>query len=126
MTNIAEQQPTHLVRTDTSPDGVAVAAVVGVVDMASYQELASALGALAESRPTGLVLDLRGVAFLGSIGIAVLVNTQHAARRLGVAFAVVADNRSVLRPLLAARVEQVLPVHPGLDEALAAVRLATT
>jgi anti-anti-sigma factor len=125
MNNLAEQ---HSGRIDTalSPEGVAVAAVAGVVDMVSYREIAADLGALVESRPPALVLDLRGVTFLGSIGIAVLVNAQHATRRLGVAFAVVADNRSVLRPLLAARVDHVLPVHPTLDDALSAVRLATT
>ncbi|NUT97578.1 MAG: STAS domain-containing protein [Saccharothrix sp.] len=125
MKNLAEQHVVR-VRTDVSPEGVVVATVVGVVDMASYQDIAGDLGALVESRPPGLVLDLRGVAFLASIGIAVLVNAQHAARRLGVAFAVVADNRSVLRPLLAARVDHVLPVHAALDDALSAVRLATT
>ncbi|NUT95177.1 MAG: STAS domain-containing protein [Saccharothrix sp.] len=125
MKNLAEQHSGRI-HTERSPDGVAVATVAGVVDMVSYQDIAGALGTLAESRPPGLVLDLRGVTFLGSIGIAVLVNAQHTTRRLGVAFAVVADNRSVLRPLLAARVDHVLPVHPTLDDALSAVRLATT
>ena len=127
MDNLAEQRhPTHPIHVEVSPEGVAVAEVVGVVDAVSYRQLAAELDALVDSRPVGLVLDLRGVVFLASIGIAVLVTSQHAARRLGVAFAVVADNRGVLRPLLAARVDHVLPVHPDLADALAAVRLATT
>ncbi|XVV00370.1 STAS domain-containing protein [Actinosynnema sp. CA-248983] len=106
--------------------GVATARFEGQVDAVSHQHVSGELRALLDRHPVALVLDLRRVTFLASIGIAVLVNAHHAARRLGVAFAVVADNRAVLRPLAAAQVDHVLPVHPTPAAALAAVRLATT
>ena len=62
--------------------------------------------------------------FLSSIGVAVLINTHHHARRRGVALAIVANHRAVLRPLRAAQVDHVLPLHSTLDTAVAALRLA--
>ncbi|MEU7531457.1 STAS domain-containing protein [Saccharothrix sp. NPDC042600] len=116
-----------LVRVETEVTaGVALAVFTGPVDAVSQRHVSAEVGALLDRRPVALVLDLRGVTFLASIGIAILVNTQHAARRAGVAFAVVADNRAVLRPLIAAQVDHVLPVHENVERALAAVRLATT
>lgn len=119
--------PADLVRIETElTAGVAQAVFTGPVDVASQRHISTEVGALLDRRPVALVLDLRRVSFLASIGIAILVNTQHAARRLGVAFAVVADNRAVLRPLIAAQVDHVLAVHPTVEQALAAVRLAAT
>lgn len=106
--------------------GVAMATFAGQVDAVSQQHVSGELRGLLDQHPVALVLDLRRVTFLASIGIAILVNAHHAARRLGIAFAVVADNRAVLRPLVAAQVDHVLPVHPTATAALAAVRLATT
>jgi anti-sigma B factor antagonist len=110
----------------TRHDSIRVVRVTGELDTASNQRLANELGALLDSRPVAIVLDLRDVVFMGSAGIAMLVNAQHNARRLQVPFAIVADNRSVLRPLQVSQVYGALAMFSTVDEAVAAVRLAST
>lgn len=108
------------------PGGVPLLSVVGALDAATHRQVAAALDALLDRRPVAVLLDLRAVDFLGSAGIAVLINARHRASRLGVPFAVVADNRRVLRPLQVCQVDGTLPLHPTVDDAVAAVRLVTT
>ncbi|MCM6777236.1 STAS domain-containing protein [Nocardia sp. CDC159] len=58
---------------------VVTVTVVGEVDLASAPRLRTALDeALADSADV-MVLDLSGVGFFGSIGLAVLIDTVHAA-----------------------------------------------
>lgn len=106
--------------------GIALVRVSGSLDSGPDQAVAAELDAVFEKRPGSVVLDLSPVDFMGSAGIALLINTRHRAARLGVAFAIVADNRSVLRPLQLSQIDGTLPLHPTLDEAVAAVRLAST
>lgn len=106
--------------------GIALVRVSGSLDSGPDQAVAAELDAVFEKRPGSVVLDLSPVDFMGSAGIALLINTRHRAARLGVAFAIVADNRCVLRPLQLSQVDGTLPLHPTLDEAVAAVRLAST
>ena len=47
----------------------------------------------------GLVIDLSGVQFLGSAGLAVLVETQKSARAREVSLRLIATTRAVTRPL---------------------------
>jgi anti-anti-sigma factor len=105
--------------------GITAVRVSGALDAASHRAVAEGLGAALRSRPTALLLDLRAVDFLGSVGIAVLINARHDAARSGVPFAIVADNRCVLRPLRMSQVDSALPLHPTVEAAVAAVRLVS-
>ncbi|WP_241384083.1 STAS domain-containing protein [Rhodococcus sp. CH91] len=96
---------------------VAVLSVNGEVDMTSAPLLEKeALGLLDESI-TGLIVDLSGVDFLASMGIALLVElSKRAADSVG--FAVVAQGSATARPLELLGLGEVLAIHPKLDDAL--------
>ncbi|WP_433262919.1 STAS domain-containing protein [Actinosynnema sp. CS-041913] len=100
-------------------DGVTVIAATGEIDMLTAPELrADVLGRLDSDRT--LVLDLSGVSFLGSAGLAVLVEASQHAKRRGTAFRVVAVERAVIRPLAATGLGEVFSVYGSVAEALAA------
>lgn len=119
-------EPAHHLTTTELDDGILLVAVSGALDAATHRPIVSELDTVFDARPTGIVLDLREVAFMGSVGIAMLVNSHHRAMRLRIPFAVVADSRTVLRPLQISQVDAALPLHPSVDEALAALRLVST
>lgn len=117
--------PDH-VHTTRLRDGVAVVHVEGAFDAAASRRVAAELTAVLDGHPVAVVVDLREVDFLGSAGIAVLLNARHQAGRVGAPFAVVVDDRGVLRPLRLSQVHALLAVHPTVDGAVAAVRLRST
>jgi anti-sigma B factor antagonist len=85
--------------TSTSENGAVTVTVVGEVDTFTAPVLRSSLDAQLEQQPQELVIDLSGVQFLGSAGLAVLVETQKSARARGVELRLVATTRAVTRPL---------------------------
>ncbi|PRY33778.1 anti-sigma factor antagonist [Umezawaea tangerina] len=96
---------------------VTVVSVSGEVDMVSAPALRA--GVTANLVDGGkLVLDLTGVSFLGSAGLAVLVEAAQQSRSRAIAFSVVAADRAVTRPIAATGLGEVFDVHPTLDEAI--------
>jgi len=85
--------------TSTSEDGVVTVTVVGEVDTFTAPVLRSTLDSQLEQQPKELVIDLSGVQFLGSAGLAVLVETQKSSRARDVALSLIATTRAVTRPL---------------------------
>ena len=85
--------------TSTSGDGVVTVTVVGEVDTFTAPVLRASLDTQLEQSPRELVIDLSGVQFLGSAGLAVLVETQKAARSRDVGLRLIATTRAVTRPL---------------------------
>ncbi|MGM1062910.1 STAS domain-containing protein [Saccharothrix sp. Mg75] len=119
-----ERTTCHVSTTDLG-GGIPLVGVTGALDATTCGPVAADLDAVFESHPTAVVLDLRAVDFMGSAGIALLVNAHHRAGRLEVPFAVVADTRGVLRPLGMSQVDRTLALHATVDEAVAALRLAS-
>ena len=85
--------------TRTGRDGAVTVSVAGEVDTFTAPTLRSAVDAELERRPAELVLDLRGVRFLGSAGLALLVETQKSANACGIVLRLIATTRPVTRPL---------------------------
>ena len=85
--------------TSTDEGGAVTVTVVGEVDTFTAPVLRSSLDTQLEQQPRGLVIDLSGVQFLGSAGLAVLVETQKSARARDVELRLVATTRAVTRPL---------------------------
>jgi anti-sigma B factor antagonist len=83
----------------TGRDGAVTVSVAGEVDTFTAPTLRSALDAELERRPPELVLDLRGVRFLGSAGLTALVKTKKSADARGIALRLIAGTRPVTRPL---------------------------
>jgi anti-sigma B factor antagonist len=85
--------------TSTGDEGTVTVTVVGEVDTFTAPVLRSSLDTQLEQQPRELVIDLSGVQFLGSAGLAVLVETQKAARSRDVGLRLIATTRAVTRPL---------------------------
>jgi anti-sigma B factor antagonist len=90
-------------------DGKAVVALRGELDVADAASVAAALVAVAARAPE-IIVDLAGLEFIDSSGVAALVLARVQARR--------ADGDL----LLAAPHDQVLSVHASVDEAAGSAR----
>ena len=93
--------------------------VAGEVDMLTTPHLRSYLQEQLGRAQSMLVIDLRMVEFLGSSGLAVLVETLEQARERGVALRLVCDSREVVRPLAATGLTDLFDIHHDPEAALA-------
>jgi anti-sigma B factor antagonist len=113
---------THRVESSTGTvvlerqDEAVVLRVSGALDLALAPKLEQFVDRAARLRPKVLVLDLTGVDFLASAGMAVLVKAH---RETSVPVRLVAASRVTLRPLEMTRLTDELEVHPTLAAALA-------
>jgi anti-sigma B factor antagonist len=96
--------------------------VGGEVDMLTSPQLRTAV--LEQFEPSSgtelVVLGMDGVTFLGTSGLAVLIEVREAAHAAGVELRLACTARRVLRPLTIAGLIPLFDIHPTLDEALAA------
>jgi anti-sigma B factor antagonist len=102
-----------------APD-TALVRVVGEVDMATGDLMAERLD---EAMVTGvrvLMVDLTGVTFFGSTGLAVLLRARERARARHVDLRIVAGQRSVIRPMQVGGVAESFHIHASVPDALAA------
>jgi anti-sigma B factor antagonist len=102
--------------------GQVVIEVGGEVDMLTSPQLrATVLDQFADSAGVELVvLDLDGVTFLGTSGLAVLIEVREAAHAAGVELRLACTARRVLRPLTIAGLIPLFDIHDTIDRALAA------
>jgi anti-sigma B factor antagonist len=97
--------------------GALVASLVGEVDLDSSPRARELLLGAVQQRKKVLV-DLSGVSYIDSSGIASLVESFQLARRNATEFALVAVNPSALRALELARLDSVFTIHETLADAL--------
>jgi anti-sigma B factor antagonist len=106
--------------TSTPAAGQVVLEVGGEVDMLTSPQLRAAVLEQFETEGVQLVvLVLDGVTFLGTSGLAVLIEVREAAHNAGVELRLVCTARRVLRPLTIAGLVPLFDVHETLDQALA-------
>jgi anti-sigma B factor antagonist len=106
--------------TTTPSPGKVVLEVGGEVDMLTSPQLRAAVLEQFETEGVGtVVLVLDGVTFLGTSGLAVLIEVREAAQTAGVDLRLVCTARRVLRPLTIAGLVPLFNVHDSLDQALA-------
>lgn len=98
-------------------DGVVVVTAVGAVDMLTAPQLQDVVSAVVAERPTGLIIDMSDVDFLGSAGMQVLAETR---KQLGAdtRFAVVADGPATSRPLKITGIADLIELFSSLEVAL--------
>jgi anti-anti-sigma factor len=99
-------------------DGVAVLRVDGALDLALAPKLRQLAERATRLRPSLLVIDLTGVTFLASAGMAELVRA-HRGLTASAPLRVVATGRITLRPLELTRLVDEFAIYPSLSEALA-------
>jgi anti-sigma B factor antagonist len=103
---------------------VCVLNVSGEIDLTSGPRLRAALDEVLDDPRaralTGVVLDLSAVTFLGSAGLAVLVDAHEHATQRGISLKIVIDGpgSAVARAFQAAAIHEHLDLHHSLGEAL--------
>jgi anti-sigma B factor antagonist len=98
-------------------EGVVVLSVSGDVDAITAPRLTEEISAQLAANPMTLIVDLSGVDFLASAGMAALARASETAGRTR--FAVVADGPVTGRPLRLVGMDLVFKVYPTLGAALA-------
>jgi anti-sigma B factor antagonist len=101
-------------------DTQAVIAVGGEVDMVTSPKLRSAVLDRFAAGTELVVLDLDGVTFLGTSGLAVLIEVREAAHAAGVELRLACTARRVLRPLTIAGLVPLFDIHDTTAQALVA------
>ena len=96
---------------------VAIIAASGALDMLTAPRLRDAVQAALQKKPTGLVIDLLGLEFLGSAGMEVLLETRSQTSEIP--FAVVADGPATSRSLKITGITDIVDVFSTMDAALA-------
>jgi anti-sigma B factor antagonist len=104
--------------TSTGENGQVTVTVVGEVDTFTAPVLRSSLDTQLEQSPSELVIDLSGVQFLGSAGLAVLVAAKDDADRRRNRLRLVCGSRIVTRALEATGLLTLFDVADTVPEAL--------
>ncbi|WP_016697547.1 STAS domain-containing protein [Actinoalloteichus spitiensis] len=113
----AEDEHTHFtLATEPCGEGGVVVRASGEIDMLTAPRLREELLGLLDAGHR-VILDLDRVDFLGSSGLAALVDAHRHEAPATAAFALVADSRTVVRPLEVTGLDRVLTVHPTLERA---------
>jgi anti-sigma B factor antagonist len=99
-------------------DRLVVLSVHGAVDMLSAPQLAEAICHALGKAPAGLIVDLRRVDFLASVGMSVLVATQEAADAMSMRLGIVAEGAATSRAIRLLGIDALLTIYPTLGDAL--------
>ena len=97
--------------------GVAVVALKGDVDLDSSPKVRSALLDCVGMK-RGVLVDLAGVSYIDSSGVASLVEAYQTARKSNTSFALVEVSESAMRVLELARLDKVFTIHGTLADGL--------
>jgi len=97
--------------------GTAVLVVQGEVDTLTAPAFATATSDLIAGPDETLVIDLTGVRFLASSGLAVLIQAAHRAEQRGARLRLVIATRAVRRPLEITGTDQLFDLHPDVSAA---------
>jgi anti-sigma B factor antagonist len=109
----------------TRSDGYDVLIVEGELDIATAPRMISALNEALADIAFPLVVDLSGVVFMDSTGLALLMNARRRARRRAQGFAIECPRGPISRVFEIADMVESLQVHPDRESArLAALQPA--
>jgi len=102
--------------------GHVVVTLRGELDIADAASVAAALAAIAARQPE-IVVDLAGLEYIGSSGVAALARGRKHARHAGGDLLLAAPQHQVLRVLTLIRLIDVFPVHASVAEAVSSAGL---
>jgi anti-anti-sigma factor len=96
--------------------GRVVVGLSGELDVADAVSVAASLAAIAARQPQ-VIIDLAGLEFIDSSGVAALARGRKLARQAGGDVLLAAPRQQVLRVLAAIRLTDAFHVHPSVDQA---------
>ena len=99
--------------------GSSVIRLSGEIDMLTTPALRAKVNEELQGGPSVLVLDMLSVEFLGSSGLALLVEALDESRSRDVSLRLVANSRPVSRPLQATGLTDLFALYPSVEDALA-------
>lgn len=100
------------------PTGVAVLRVAGELDFHTSPQVWKVLDTVDFGLSTGLVIDGAGLTYCDSTGISVFVVAYQRAQVAGGSFGLAGLNRELMRLFRVIGLENVLPFHPTIEEAV--------
>src|SRR5512134_2176713 len=116
--------PQFEISSERGPGDTLVVRVAGEVDMSREDEVRGELRRAVDQDPSGIVVDLTECGFIDSSGVRALLLSREAqqsgedSERLAVA----ASSDQILRILSVMGLDKVLPIHPTVEEAAAALQ----
>jgi anti-sigma B factor antagonist len=115
--------PQFEINSGPGPEDVYVVRVAGEVDMSHEEELRHELRAAVAADSKGIVVDLTECEFIDSTGIRALLLSREAQQSEGEVdrLVVAASTEQILRILSVMGVDKVIPIHPTVEEAAAAL-----
>lgn len=109
-------EPTHLRIGASAVNGVVMITLAGELDLASAPALADAIDGAASHGADLVIVDLRGLDFMDSTGIGVLVKAHQAAAQSAYRFAVVKGSPQVDRILSLTGLDEQLTLLDAPEE----------
>lgn len=106
------------IRVTVRPGGERLIEAIGDIDMLSAPALDRAVEVNLRARPAVLVINLSGVTFLASSGLASLMAALEGCRAAGIALRLVCVERRVLRPMELTGLIDLFEVYPDPESAL--------
>jgi anti-sigma B factor antagonist len=104
-------RPADFCAESTSSGGATSVRLEGELDMATSSQLSGILRSALEGRPTRLTVDLRGLTFIDSTGIRVLVAASRRAQGCGSSFVLLSPGRAVLKALRLTGFDQLVTIE---------------
>ena len=105
-------------------EGVVVVTIGGEIDLSTAPAFEAAIAGALDDDPPVLVIELSEVRFMASVGLRILAATQEKVSK-SARVAIVADNPATSRPMQLTGLDKIISLYPTLDDALAAVGMAT-
>jgi anti-sigma B factor antagonist len=103
------------------PDEPNVLPLDGEIDLHVSPRVAATLGAMIDTKPQRLVVDLSKVTYIDSSGLAVLIEGMQNVEAYGGKFILAGIQENVKPIFEIARLDQVFIIFPHVDAALAAI-----
>jgi anti-sigma B factor antagonist len=119
---LAFAEPRFELSEEELDDRTSVIAVSGEIHVSTAPEFSIRLNEAIDKGKTAVVLDLRGVEFIDSTGLSVLLNGLRRVTRAHGRMALVCANPTVLRLFEITRLDTTFDIVPTRDEAIALVR----
>lgn len=117
----ALKEPTVELRLDSREESDwTILGVVGEVDLSNAPFLRTRIEELVHLGAQRLVVDLRGVGFMDSSGLSVLVACMKRMREAGGELAVACPNGSILKVFTVTGLDRLFTIRPSVGEAIQA------